>query len=259
MLAFVCIVFVARLHKVSRRKIKEIRHGHVYLNKESNASMTNMTMLRQNKKVDTTVNKESTSARTSLDISSETTEPKELKTVLSRPECNFRFNKKINRMFMIANNPNPSKSVIDFVKETTLTDEDIVVRFNHGLHMDWWNNRTDLNFFRKNANGYYGLPEGFSRNGLHCVIHKHPSVIYDGINGRLDMHKPNKITKKSPSTGFAAIVVARDNIPKSKIYLLGFTFHGLTSSRTHNFTDENKIAQTIPNVINVGKLQAHLK
>jgi hypothetical protein len=71
MLAFVCIVlvFVARLRKVSRRKIsrrkiKEIRHGHVYLNKESNASMTNMTMLRQNKKVDTTVNKESTSART---------------------------------------------------------------------------------------------------------------------------------------------------------------------------------------------------
>ena len=61
MLAFVCIVlvFVARLHKVSRRKIKEIRHGHVYLNKESNESM-----LRQNKKVDTTANKESTSART---------------------------------------------------------------------------------------------------------------------------------------------------------------------------------------------------
>lgn len=177
---------------------------------------------------------------------------KENKQPYGREECNFQFNKRINRVFMVANNPNPSKSVIDFVNRTSLTDTDIVVRFNAGLHIDWWNGRTDLNFFRMHKRGYYGLPEGFSRHGLHCIVNKHPSVVYDGINGRLDMHKSTKITRKSPSTGFAAIVVARDNIPKSKIYLLGFTFHGFKSSRTHNFTDEAVIIPTFPNVINVG-------
>ena len=211
--------------------------------------------------------------RTSLDISSETTEPKdssettepkELKTVLSRPECNFRFNKKINRMFMIANNPKPNKNVIDFVKETTLTDEDIVVRFNLGLHMDWWNKRTDLNFFRKKANGFHGLPEGFSRNGLHCIINMHrlaASKEYDKIDGILYSDNQPKLffDQLSPSSGFAAIVAAHNNIPNSTIYLLGFNFHNLMKDKYHKFEDENKFVQTIPNVINVGKLQAHLK
>jgi len=198
--------------------------------------------------------KNTTMLRTSLDISSETTEPKELKTVLSRPECNFRFNKKINRIFMIANNPKPNKNVLDFVKETTLTDEDIVVRFNGGLHMDWWNNRTDLNFFRMNASGFHGLPEGFSRNGLHCVINKHKRKEYDEIDGILARNRNPKffLNHSSPSSGFAAIVAAHNNIPNSKIYLLGFNFHNFRKSKWHNFEDESKIAQTVPNVFNVG-------
>lgn len=175
------------------------------------------------------------------------------KTVRSRPECNFKFDKEIERIFMIANNPNPSQKVFDFVKQTTLTDKDIVVRFNNGMHIDWWKGRTDLNFFRMasgNPSGFHGLPKGFSRSGLHCAINLHPTINYDKIDGILDCNRNPEAFEgqKHPSSGFAAIVVARNNLPNSDIYLLGFDFHKEVNTPWHKFGDEAYITKSMTNV-----------
>lgn len=205
-------------------------------------------VIDENKKVDKSDKKEEIKVKVGT--------TNKYKTVQSRPECNFKFDREIERIFMIANNPNPSQKVFDFVKQTTLSDKDIVVRFNNGMHIDWWKGRTDLNFFRMasaNPSGFHGLPNGFSRSGLHCVINVHPTKKYDKIDGILDSNRNPKVfeNQRHPSSGFSAIVVARKNLPNSIIYLLGFDFHRQARHNWHDFKSEADHASSMSNVINV--------
>ena len=167
----------------------------------------------------------------------------------------------VNRIFLIANNPNIDKHIIKRSNRTTLSDNDIVVRFNHVEKptRKLFNERTDWLAIREKPHGpYYS---GITRNKSliydnteikqYCFIgNRNPKNIVkkNGMKNAVLINKKqyDKHYKiKSVSSGFAIINFMLENFPKYRIILIGFDFHKNDNQPWHEFRKEKLIVNSM--------------
>lgn len=170
------------------------------------------------------------------------------------------------RIFLIANNPNISRKTHIRCAKTQLTEDDLVIRFNHVERSTRmiFNKTTDVLVVRarKQAPWYWGFKKNhefiFQNDNVlrHLFIgNKVPTNIIETNNienyENIDKNTfNNAFDLKSASSGFIMINYCIHKFPDARIILIGFDFHKEKQHPWHNFAKEEALVRRIKRIKN---------